>query len=153
MDDSPKPPPVAGLPQGPHFASAVPSLTPLRLLLQPSGMVLELTRPDVLVGRHSECDVRLPLPDVSRKHCRFQYHGGCWQVVDLNSLNGVCVNDQPIERMVLRQGDRVRIGGFTFLVELPAEAGASAEAESLAQSLFKNRTAARTIWPPNRQAS
>jgi len=153
MDDSNKPSSAAGLPQGPHFASAAQSLTPLRLLLQPSGMALELTRPDILVGRHSECDVRLPLPDVSRKHCRFQFHAGCWHVVDLSSLNGVFVNDEPVERMVLRQGDRVRIGGFTFLVELPGEAVAGAEAESLAQSLFKNRTGARTIWPPRRQAS
>jgi pSer/pThr/pTyr-binding forkhead associated (FHA) protein len=154
MDDSTNPLPAAGLPQGPHFAAAAAtSLTPLRLLLQPSGMALELTRPDVLVGRHSDCDVRLPLPDVSRKHCRFQFHGGCWQVVDMQSLNGVFVNDQPVERVVLRQGDRVRIGGFIFVVELPVEAAASAEAESLAQSLFKNRSGSRTLWPPKRNAS
>jgi pSer/pThr/pTyr-binding forkhead associated (FHA) protein len=115
-------------------------------------MSLELTRADVLVGRHSECDVRLPLPDVSRKHCRFQFHSGCWQVVDENSLNGTFVNEQAVEKTVLRHGDRVRIGGFTFLVELQAEAVATAEAESLARSLFQER-AARVLWPPKRQAS
>ncbi len=144
----------AGLPQGPHFpTTSAAALTPLRLLLQPSGMTLELTRPDVLVGRHSECDVRLPLPDVSRKHCRFQFQGGCWEVVDQNSLNGVFVNEQRVERAVLRQGDRVTLGGFTFLVELPADAVGKAEAESLAQSLFQDRSGARTFWPPRRNAS
>ncbi len=155
MDDSKMSSSAAGLPQGPHFAArAASSVTPLRLVLQPGGMVLELSQPDLLVGRHTDCDVRLPLPDVSRKHCRLQFHAGCWQIVDLKSLNGVLVNDQPVERTVLRQGDRVRIGGFTFVIELAPEAAASAEAENLAQSLFKNRPAGRTAsWPQQRNAS
>ena len=50
----------------------------LYLVLQPSGATLELMQPDVLVGRHSSADVRLPLPDVSRRHCRLVFGKGCW---------------------------------------------------------------------------
>jgi pSer/pThr/pTyr-binding forkhead associated (FHA) protein len=133
MDRPPTPDEADGLPvQGPHAAdpnagdAAVP---PLRLVLQPTGMVLTLTRPDMLVGRHSACDVRLPLPDVSRRHCRFVHADGRWEVVDLNSLNGVFVNDEAVrQRAEVRQGDRVRIGGFTFAVEL-APAAPPAEAD------------------------
>ena len=94
---------------------------PLRLVLQPSGLVIELTEPDMVIGRHSTADVRLPLPDVSRRHCRFVYADGCWQVFDLNSLNGVYVNGAPVDQAKLHPRDVVRIGGFTFAVDVPRQ--------------------------------
>src|ERR1700722_7201356 len=87
---------------------------PLRLLLQPGGAVIEVDRPDTLIGRHSEADVRLPLPDVSRRHCRLSFVDGGWQVVDLNSLNGIKVNGEKVLEAPLEQGDLLGIGGFTF---------------------------------------
>jgi pSer/pThr/pTyr-binding forkhead associated (FHA) protein len=156
MDDLQNPAGASGLPQGPHFHSgAGAGFAPLRLVLQPSGMVLELKLPDTLIGRHSDADVRLPLPDVSRHHCRFQWIEGKWQVVDLKSLNGVFVNDKLVPKALLQQGDRVRIGGFTFLVDLGVseEGGSDTEFESLAQSLFKHRGSVQDFLPPNRQAS
>jgi pSer/pThr/pTyr-binding forkhead associated (FHA) protein len=110
--------------QGPHWhrtqsPSDTRPATPLRLILQPSCVVIELTEPDTLVGRHTNSDIRLPLPDVSRNHCRFVYEEGLWQVVDLNSLNGVHVNDVAVARAILHHRDQVRIGSFVFAVELP----------------------------------
>jgi pSer/pThr/pTyr-binding forkhead associated (FHA) protein len=103
-----------------------PKFSPLRLVLQPSERVLELDRPDVVLGRHSQADVRLPLPDVSRRHCRFLWSDGSWQVFDLQSTNGVYVNDQRVTRTTLHPGDQVRIGGFTFVVAISAASGSTA---------------------------
>jgi pSer/pThr/pTyr-binding forkhead associated (FHA) protein len=111
--------------QGPHWhpartnepGAAVPRL---RLLLRPSGMVVDCTRTDLVIGRHSGADVRLPLPDVSRRHCRLVYADGAWQVIDLDSLNGVFVNGERVRQGVLHQRDQLRLGGFTFDVELGA---------------------------------
>jgi pSer/pThr/pTyr-binding forkhead associated (FHA) protein len=75
----------------------------------------------MLVGRHSDADVRLAMPDVSRRHCRFHFTKGAWQVTDLNSLNGVYVNDVRLEEAVLSHGDRVRLASLTFLVDLGSE--------------------------------
>jgi predicted component of type VI protein secretion system len=134
MDEYPKP---AEGPPGAARDQASANFVPLRLVLQPTGAAIDLTRPDMLVGRHSEADIRLPLPDVSRRHCRFLWAEGCWQVIDLNSLNGVFVNDEKVRQAHLQQGDRVRIGGFTFTVDLPvpddAEAG---EPEGLIRHFF-----------------
>src|SRR5579872_4263887 len=127
MDETRPPSEAPGLPvQGPHWrtdaAEPTPAgFVPLRLLLQPSGPVLELSEPDMVVGRHSDADVRLPLPDVSRWHCRFLCVEGCWQVIDLNSLNGVYVNEEAVQQAALQHGDRVRIGGFTFAVDLSGD--------------------------------
>jgi pSer/pThr/pTyr-binding forkhead associated (FHA) protein len=125
MDDCKKPHEAVGLPvQGPHRHPGRGSdVTPLRLILAPSGMTVDLTRAEVVVGRHSDADVRLPLPDVSRRHCRFTFHDGVWRVFDLNSLNGLFVNGDRVADSVIQNGDSVRIGGFTFRVQYPVECG------------------------------
>jgi pSer/pThr/pTyr-binding forkhead associated (FHA) protein len=107
------------------------AVVPLFLVLQPSGLVLQVDDPDVVVGRHSEAGLRLPLPDVSRRHCRFQYTAGTWTVTDLNSLNGVQVNGQSVKQATIQHGDYLRIGGFTFTVQI----GQSGHVQSILQSL------------------
>jgi hypothetical protein len=111
-----------GLPLA-HPIESPGDFVPLRLLAQPGGLCIELTKPDMLIGRHTEADVRLALPDVSRRHCRFVFAEGHWQVIDLNSLNGVYVNDERLQEATLCQGDLIRIGGLTFLVDLSAGQG------------------------------
>jgi pSer/pThr/pTyr-binding forkhead associated (FHA) protein len=90
-------------------------------------MVLELDLPDVLVGRHSAAGLRLALPDVSRRHGRFIFGNGAWQVVDLDSLNGVFVNGVRVRQAELHDRDMVGIGSFNFQVDLQGESTASAK--------------------------
>jgi pSer/pThr/pTyr-binding forkhead associated (FHA) protein len=127
-----------------------PDFVPLRLALQPGGMLVEVLQADALVGRHSAADVRLPLPDVSRRHCRLLWNAGRWQVIDLSSLNGIFVNDVPVTQADLKAGDELRIGGFTFVVQpaLPAPQGT----EPLVQTLFGDRKPVPFL-PPRRRAS
>jgi pSer/pThr/pTyr-binding forkhead associated (FHA) protein len=116
--------------------SASVEISPLRLLLQPGGRELRLERPDMVLGRHSRSDIRLPLPDVSRRHCRFVWCEGLWYVFDLHSANGVYVNDQRVTHAGLHSGDTLRVGGFTFTVaastsdDVTASYGASTASES-----------------------
>jgi pSer/pThr/pTyr-binding forkhead associated (FHA) protein len=101
-----------------HRGDDAAGFVPLRLLLQPGGQAIELDRADMVVGRHTEADVRLPLPDVSRRHCRCFFQDGVWQVMDLNSLNGVYVNGEKVKLASLHHHDRITIGGFTFEIRL-----------------------------------
>ncbi len=91
---------------------------PLRLILQPGGAMFEVAHPSALVGRHSQADVCLRVPDVSRRHCRLVHHDGIWQVYDLQSLNGVFVNGQRVAHATLNHRDVLGIGGLTFEVDL-----------------------------------
>ena len=118
---------------------------PLRLVLLPTRMHVDLLWPDQLVGRHSGCDVRLPLSDVSRRHCRFVFASSSWQVVDLESLNGTFVNNQKVQRAVLRHQDRVRIGGFTFEVQILTAGMSVVRPEEAAQLL--SRTGEKRTLP------
>jgi len=109
--------------QGPHWRhepdqTGDAATVPLRLHLRPGRGAIEVTRSGMVFGRHSTADVRLPLPDVSRRHCRFVCEAGRWLVVDLDSLNGVFVNEALVERAELHHRDTVRIGGFVFDVDL-----------------------------------
>jgi pSer/pThr/pTyr-binding forkhead associated (FHA) protein len=143
---------------GPHWRtrSIIPvpdDFFPLRLILQPSGATIELTQPDMLIGRHSQADVRLPLPDVSRRHCRFFFSEGIWQVLDLNSLNGVFLNEQPIRQAALRQGDLLRIGGFVFAVDLCGAQPPADASEKLIRGIFKTLPPPAHEVQPHRRAS
>jgi hypothetical protein len=114
------PPPIL---QGPHrdFAEIVPpDFFPLRLMLQPAGPCVELVHPDTLVGRHSDADVRLTSPDVSRRHCRIVFEDGHWKIIDLNSLNGVYVNDERMHEATVYDGDSIRVGPLTFTAQIGA---------------------------------
>lgn len=98
------------------FATIYDDRPRLHLLATHTGEVYDLVGPSVLAGRHSDADLRLPLCDVSRRHCRFEYNHGSWHVIDLCSRNGTFVNDVRIEEAVVHRGDRVRIGNFVFEV-------------------------------------
>jgi len=99
-----------------------PDFCPLQLLLQPSGLSFTLGKPTQLVGRHSDADLRLPMADVSRRHCRFEFADGGWRVRDLSSLNGTFLNGERVTEAPVRPGDEVQLGGFTFVVETLAPA-------------------------------
>src|SRR5207248_9048562 len=92
---------------------------------------VELVQPQAIVGRHSEADVRLALPDVSRRHCRLVFEDGHWKVIDLNSLNGVYVNDERMHEATVYDGDRIRVGSLTFAVQVGATGQTSADANLL----------------------
>jgi pSer/pThr/pTyr-binding forkhead associated (FHA) protein len=161
MDSSLSSAAASGLVPGPncrtHPTIPVPAdFVPLRLILQPGGAAIELSQPDMLLGRHSQADVRLPLPDVSRRHCRFIFSQGIWQVLDLNSLNGVFLNDRPIRQAPIQHGDLLRIGGFIFVIDV---SGASRdvtevdESEGLIRGLFKTLPLPSQDPEPRRRAS
>jgi pSer/pThr/pTyr-binding forkhead associated (FHA) protein len=119
-------------------AAVTGTVRPLRLIHPPTGTVVEVTRPDTLAGRHSAADLSLRLPDISRRHCRFVYADDCWQVFDLQSLNGLFVNGQRVSRAVLRHRDVVGIGSLALEVDLghgapavPQRPGATSESRIL----------------------
>ncbi len=150
-------PPVLGALRRPVASLPVPvDFVSLRLVLQPSGATVEVTQPDVLIGRHSLADVRLPLPDVSRRHCRLMFSQGYWQIIDLNSLNGVFLNGEPIHQATVRSGDLIRIGGFTFVAELSeafVDATETAAPAGLIRVLFDGNRLPPVGLPPQRRAS
>lgn len=71
-----------------------------------------------LVGRGPYNHVVIDDPRVSRQHAKVSPEDGEHVVHDLGSANGTFVNDEPVKRRKLVEGDLVRFGPFRFRFEL-----------------------------------
>jgi pSer/pThr/pTyr-binding forkhead associated (FHA) protein len=79
------------------------------------GRRFVLTRARFLVvGRGDDCDIRIDGDSVSKHHARIVRNEDGWVVEELDSANGVFVNDIPVRRAVLREADFLRIGEVIF---------------------------------------
>jgi diguanylate cyclase (GGDEF)-like protein len=77
------------------------------------------------VGRGADNQIVLDGDSVSRRHAHFEQRGAVWLIVDDGSTNGTYCNDEQISReVVLKNGDRVKVGPtiFKFLSGADVEA-------------------------------
>jgi pSer/pThr/pTyr-binding forkhead associated (FHA) protein len=91
-----------------------PVLKPLRP--DPASAAVALNRPVCVVGSRSRVHLPLAAPTVSRSHALI-VNGGRTEGVyvrDLASCNGIYVNGAAVREAVLRDGDEIRVGPFTY---------------------------------------
>jgi len=74
-------------------------------------------RNGLTIGRSSDNDVVLRDFSVSRHHAKIVEEDGKFRIVDLESTNGVRVNESFVESAGLGGGDRLGIGSFELSVE------------------------------------
>ena len=80
-----------------------------------------LTSNVVIVGRRHDCDLQIPLPTVSRRHCRISQNGEALKISDLGSTAGTFINGKridPDKEGVLKAGDHIRIGPLVFVCRI-----------------------------------
>ena len=96
----------------------------IRLTIQAQGTSQEVEADTdvVTVGRVHANTVAIDDQKASREHCRITRRpdGSC-ELVDLDSRNGTHLNGQRVQKSVLHDGDKIRIGKTTLLVHLDAE--------------------------------
>ena len=90
----------------------------LEFLDDPEQSLIELKRSVLLIGRHPECDVRIKLTSISRRHCCLAQVDDTMIVRDLGSRHGVWVNGRRVEERVLKAGDQLAIGPKIFIVRV-----------------------------------
>jgi len=71
-----------------------------------------------VIGRREDCDLRIPLSDVSRKHCRLILDGEAMKVEDLGSSNGTYRNGERVQQTEVAAGDTLQIGPVVFVVQV-----------------------------------
>ncbi len=77
-----------------------------------------MARDMTVIGRREDCDLRIPLGEVSRKHCRLVRDGDTLKIEDLGSSNGTFLNGRRLtEPARLDTGDVIRIGGTDLRYE------------------------------------
>jgi len=93
------------------------------------GMEVRLDRDVAIIGRAENADVSVDDRLVSREHARIEAvveGDSCrYYLLDNGSTNATFLNNQPVQRSPLSEGDKIRIGGtvlrFSYHDEVDAE--------------------------------
>jgi predicted component of type VI protein secretion system len=101
----------------------------------------------LLIGRRESCDIVLRFANVSAHHCQLMNESGYWYVRDLQSRNGIKINDVRVqEQRRIDPGDVISIAKHKYRVDYePAELGAVGPppADNLSQEILKESLLAR----------
>ena len=71
----------------------------------------------LIIGRGSECDIRLSQTSISRQHAALDYIDGTWYVEDLGSQNGVQIGGVPVRKSEVQHQTRIQLGTITVLFD------------------------------------
>ena len=80
-----------------------------------------MARDMTVVGRREDCDLRIPLGEVSRKHCRIVRDGDSLKLEDLGSSNGTFLNGQRVQEALLSPGDTIQVGPVVFVLQIDGQ--------------------------------
>src|SRR4051812_22624574 len=70
----------------------------------------QITRDETMVGRASDCDIRINNQQISRHHLRIVRSGGTFTLFDLNSRLGTFLRGEKVTECVLKVGDSIGLG-------------------------------------------
>lgn len=88
-------------------------LAPISVRLPPSCADQDV----FVIGRSSRCQLVIDDPSVSRQHISLRrLSDGRWNLVDLQSTNGVLVNGWRVRRTVVEAGDTLSLGTTTIVL-------------------------------------
>jgi hypothetical protein len=96
------------------IAQESPHIGPQLIPVDRPDSPVALSRDIITIGRTSQSDVCIRSSAVSRDHARLLVAPGSVTLVDVSSTNGCFVNDEPVKKHRLRDGDLVRIGDRSF---------------------------------------
>ncbi|MBK7708178.1 MAG: FHA domain-containing protein [Acidobacteria bacterium] len=79
-----------------------------------AGQVFVLKEDVTTIGREVGNSIILKNSSVSRRHCVIERRDNAFAVSDLGSLNGTLINGVNAAGAVLKNGDEMKVGDFTF---------------------------------------
>jgi len=74
-----------------------------------------------VIGRKNDCDVRIPLSEVSRRHVELRIEKNRIVARDMGSANGTYVNNKKVSEVELSAGDHIIIGPVVFTVQIDGQ--------------------------------
>jgi len=95
--------------------------------ISPKGTrkIFPLVAAQTTLGRQDDCDLKIPLSEISRRHCQLVVEENSVRIKDLGSANGTFVDGKKITEQELKGGNVVSLAGaINFMVQIdgkPAE--------------------------------
>ncbi|MBP7050510.1 MAG: FHA domain-containing protein [Phycisphaerae bacterium] len=83
-----------------------------------------LSKPVTVLGRRHDCNLRIPLPVVSRRHCQLTQNSDSIKLRDLGSRGGTFINGKKVDAekdVPIKPGDYLRIGPLTFVCQIDGQ--------------------------------
>lgn len=77
-----------------------------------------LHKTTMTIGRKEGNDIVIPIETVSSNHATLSNEAGNWFVSDNNSTNGVILNGNRVQKHILKQGDKIQLGGALLVFQL-----------------------------------
>ncbi len=71
-----------------------------------------------VIGRQTDCQIRIPSSGVSRHHCELNVIDGKVSLRDMGSSNGTFVNRQKVQQAQLNAGDLIALGDLVFVLRV-----------------------------------
>jgi pSer/pThr/pTyr-binding forkhead associated (FHA) protein len=89
------------------------------ILVRADGRQSEIPlRERAVIGRQTDCQIRIPSAGISRHHCELTLADGKVLLRDMGSSNGTFVNRQRVQQTQLSAGDLICIGDLVFVVRI-----------------------------------
>lgn len=82
------------------------------------GKVYGVTGP-MSIGRSAECDISIPVEEISRRHALVKPNAQGLQVEDLGSSNGTFINNKRVQTGQLLPGDELRLDQVRLMLVAP----------------------------------
>jgi pSer/pThr/pTyr-binding forkhead associated (FHA) protein len=123
------------------------------------GVPIPLKKAPLVIGRSSDCDIRISCLTVSSRHCELQHVDGEWWVRDLGSRNGTSVNGTKCERQRVPPNALLAMGAQRYWLSyqptaVPARPGGGAEDDDArALRILTEDDDAPPVPPPAAQAA
>ncbi len=92
-------------------------------------------KPETLIGRSAECNLRIASKEISRKHCRILITDDTVSVRDLGSANGTFVNGYRLDAdtdYTVAPDSELTVGGVEFKVQFTPPSSAPANEDQTA---------------------
>jgi predicted component of type VI protein secretion system len=121
------------------------------------GKVIPVSIPEFVIGRDPQCQLRSASALVGNRHCALLQRQGKVFVRDIESPNGILLNDRQMLRgeIEILDGDRLRVGPLLFALRLegapavsrPTPLPPTKAATQLASSAPAQETASQETTP------
>ena len=101
-------------PEGTEILPAMPA----KLVIISSnfpGQTFPLARKQMIIGRGEDCDIIIDHRSVSQRHAKVvREHGTSYQIIDLNSKNGIRIGGEKYNSTYIKRGDVIELGHVKF---------------------------------------
>jgi predicted component of type VI protein secretion system len=120
------------------------------ILVTPEGRQQEVPvrKPRQIVGRNTDCAIRIPVSSVSRQHCEITLDDHKAVIKDLGSSNGTYVNRAMVAEHTLASGDHICIGPAVFVVRIDGRPAQIDSQQALERGLVAAAMGVRPVDPP-----